>query len=44
MNIENETDKKKRQQKYGEYVRQVTPSFSLPRNMFRAFLTGAPSA
>lgn len=40
MNIENETDKKKRQQKYGEYVRQVTPSFSLPRNMFRAFLTG----
>lgn len=40
MNIENETDKEKRQQKYGEYVRQVTPSFSLPRNMFRAFLTG----
>ena len=40
MNIENETDKEKRQQKYGEYVRQVTPSFSLPRNRFRAFLTG----
>ena len=40
MNIENEKDKEKRQQKYGEYVKQVTPSFSLPRNMFRAFLTG----
>ena len=40
MNIENETDKEMRQQKYGEYVKQVTPTFSLPRNMFRAFLTG----
>jgi len=31
-----EIDKKE----YGKYVKEVTPMHSLPRNMFRAFLTG----
>ena len=27
-------------QQYNEYVKQVTPTHSLPREMFHAFLTG----
>lgn len=40
MNIENEPDKKKRKEKYGKLVKQVTPSYSLALHMIQAFLTG----
>lgn len=40
MNIEHEKDKEKQQQKYDAFVKQVTPSYSLPWNMFRAFIVG----
>lgn len=33
-----ETEQKKKQ--YAQYVKQVTPTHSLPSNMFHAFLTG----
>lgn len=40
MNIENEKDKQKQKEKYEEYVKQVTPTYNLPLNMFKAFLVG----
>lgn len=40
MNIENEPDKQKQQEKYDELVKQVTPTYCLPLNMFKAFLVG----
>lgn len=40
MNIENETDKQRQQEKYDELVKQVTPTYCLPLNMFKAFLVG----
>lgn len=30
----------KKQQQYGEYVKQVTPTHSLPLNMLKAFIVG----
>ena len=32
--------KEKKNQEYNEYVKQVTPTHSLPANMLKAFLTG----
>lgn len=32
--------KEKKNQEYNEYVKQVTPTHSLPANMIKAFLTG----
>ena len=32
--------KEKKNQEYNEYVRQVTPTHSLPANMIKAFITG----
>lgn len=36
----NETDQQKRDQKYNQYVKQITPKHSWPVNMFRAFVVG----
>lgn len=40
--MEQETleQKEKKNQEYNEYVKQVTPTHSLPANMAKAFLTG----
>ena len=40
--MEQETleQKEKKKQEYNEYVKQVTPTHSLPANMAKAFLTG----
>lgn len=35
-----EKDKKLKEQKYNEYVKQITPQHSLPKNIFNAFLVG----
>ena len=32
--------KEQRNQKYNDYVKQVTPTHSLPLNMLKAFVTG----
>ncbi len=40
FDIENETDEKKKQEKYNEYVKQVTPSRNLLLSMLKAFLVG----
>jgi len=42
MDMAQETmeQKEKKNQEYNEYVRQVTPTHSLPANMIKAFITG----
>lgn len=40
FNIENEADEKKKQEAYGKFVKQVTPTRSLPLSMLKAFLVG----
>lgn len=40
FDIENELDEQKKQEKYNQYVKSVTPSYCLPWNMFKAFLLG----
>lgn len=40
VDIENETDEKTKQDKYNQYVKQVTPTRSLPMSMLKAFLVG----
>lgn len=40
FDIENETDEKKKQEKYNQYIKQVTPTRSLPLSMLKAFLVG----
>lgn len=32
--------KEQKNQEYNEYVKQVTPTHSLPANMIKAFITG----
>lgn len=38
--IEKEQDEQKRQEQYRAYVEEVTPTYCLPFNMAKAFLTG----
>ena len=33
-------EKEQKNQEYNEYVKQVTPTHSLPLNMIKAFITG----
>ena len=40
FDIENELDEQKKKDKYNQYVKSVTPTFSLPFNMLKAFLVG----
>lgn len=40
FNIENEADEKKKKETYGEFVKQVTPTRSLPLSMLKAFVVG----
>ena len=40
MEQETMEQKEKKKQEYNEYVKQVTPTHSLPANMAKAFLTG----
>lgn len=40
FNIENEPDEKKKLEAYSEFVKQVTPTRSLPLSMLKAFLVG----
>ena len=36
----NQEQQKEQQKKYADYVKEVTPTHSLPLNMAKAFLTG----
>ena len=38
--IEGEKDPQKKQEKYDKLIREVTPTYCLPLNMFKAFLVG----
>lgn len=38
--VVSETDKKKRSEKYNQYVKQITPTYSVFGNMWKAFLIG----
>ena len=40
VDIENETDEQAKQEKYNQYVEQITPTRSLPISMAKAFLVG----
>lgn len=40
VNKETMEEKEKKNQEYNEYVKQVTPTHSLPLNMVKAFITG----
>lgn len=40
MNIEHERDKEKKQEKYDQLVKEMTPSHCLPLNMLKAFFVG----
>lgn len=40
IQIEQEPDQVKKQEKYNQYVKQITPTYPLPLNMLKAFLIG----
>lgn len=38
--VKTQEEKQQQQQEYNEYVKQVTPTHSLPLNMAKAFIVG----